>query len=90
MAHRKISMFYLEMMQSYHITFMENGRQVGRKLVFQDTEKLFEILRRCHAQIEDHQIVEYALAQGRPGSVNLRLDDDQYQKLVKAGRRVVK
>lgn len=86
---RYVRMHYLIMMQRCHVTFMEGDRQVGRKLVFQDTEKIFEILRRCHAPVEDHQIVEYALREGRPGSVTLRMDDAQYRKLVQAGSRMV-
>jgi hypothetical protein len=39
---------------------------------FTDDRKIFELLRRSHAPIEDHQIVEMALRQRRPGMVERR------------------
>jgi len=46
--------------------------QPGRVVNFTDDRKIFELLRRSHAPIEDHQIVEMALRQRRPGMVERR------------------
>jgi hypothetical protein len=75
-----VRMFYSEMMCSYHVTFMEGNRGLGQ-MKFNSEEPIFEMLRRAHNSVEDHQIVEYAMQQRRPGSVELRLNDQQYAAL---------
>jgi hypothetical protein len=59
----------------------------GRLLNFTDDRKIFELLQGAHAPIEDHQIVDLALQQRRPGMVELRLTEEQYISLIASLRR---
>jgi len=69
------------------VTFIEGNRGPGRILNFTDGRKIFELLQRAHAPIEDHQIVDMALQQRRPGMVELRLTEEQYISLIASLRR---
>jgi len=84
---RQISMHVVELMWTYHVTFLEGNRQVGKKLTFQTDDKLYEILRRCHNPIEDHNHLERMLVERRPGQIKLRMTDEQYFKLFQSERK---
>jgi hypothetical protein len=64
-----------------YVTFMEGNRVVGRILRFTTQERLVEMLRRGRATLEDVNMVRLSLEQGRPGAVEIRLDDEQYASL---------
>jgi hypothetical protein len=83
---RKVTTSYIDMPRGLRVTFMEGNRSLGRVLNFTDDRKI-ELLRRSHAPIEDHQIVEMALRQRRPGMLELRLTEEQYTTLLQTLRR---
>lgn len=80
-------MHFSETMYHYHLTFMEGSRSLGRVLNFSDERKIFDLMRRAHATLEDHNIVEMALLSRRPGRVELRLTEEQYTTLLHTLRR---
>jgi hypothetical protein len=49
--------------------------------MYRDPDRIYELLRAAHAPLEDHQMVEMCLRERRPGGVDLRLTEAQYQKL---------
>ena len=74
-------MHYYESPLCVDICFIENNQQVGKRLQYKDPTKIFDLLKAAHCLSEDHQAVELALRERRPGSVELRLTEEQYQKL---------
>jgi hypothetical protein len=76
-----VRMFYQELPMGLSVCFVEGNQQVGKQLMYTDPNKVFEILRAAHAQQEDYQTVEEALRTRRPGSVELNLTQEQYDKL---------
>jgi hypothetical protein len=85
---RRIRMHYIDTMLIFHVTFME-GNRVWGNLSFNSEEPIFEMMRRAHNPVEDHQIVENTIRERCPGVVELRLDDEQFASLVKRlGRRL--
>lgn len=74
-------MFYGEMPMGLDICFIENNQQIGKRLNYTDPTRIYDLLRAANCSIEDHQIVELAFRERRSGSVELRLTEEQYQKL---------
>jgi hypothetical protein len=58
----------------------------GRPRNFRDPGKIVDIVRAAHGSLEDVQCVLHAIERGR-GSVWVKLDDQQYEKLKQATRR---
>jgi hypothetical protein len=58
-------------------------RQLGPVRRFADEQRVFEMLRRAHADLETHHIVENALRQGNCCRVTLDLTDEQYEKVLR-------
>jgi hypothetical protein len=71
---QSIRMHYTDMMLTFHVTFMEGNRALGN-LNFNSEEPIFEMMRRAHNPVEDHQIVENTIRERRPGVVELRIAD---------------
>jgi len=82
---RMVEMWFLEQMSSYVVTFLENGKPVGRQWKYLESSRLHEILRAGHAPIEDHSMLDQCLVQRRSGHFKLRLDEEQY-KTLRSGR----
>jgi hypothetical protein len=76
-----VRMFYSQMPLGLDVCFCEGNQQIGKRLRYADPDRIYDLLRAANCQIEDHQIVEHALRQRRPGSVNLHLSEEQYNKL---------
>jgi len=71
----------MEIPRGLHITFVEGPNAVGRSRVYVDPDKIYEILRAAKSPQEDHHAVSLALQSRRPGSVELKLSPEQYDKL---------
>lgn len=77
-------------MQSLTVLFLEMGSKpklLGPIRRYADESSVFEILRRAHASLETHNIVENALRENRCCTVVLDLSDEQYAKLKRVRRR---
>ena len=61
--------------------FYVGNQMIGPVRRYSDEQRVFEVLRRAHANLETIQIVEMVLAQRRPCNVTLELTDEQYAKL---------
>jgi hypothetical protein len=66
-------------------TFVEGTQQVGKQGTYKDPDRVYDILKAARAPQEDFQAVEYALEERRPGSVELKLTEDQHRKLTRGG-----
>jgi hypothetical protein len=66
-----VTMSYIDMPRGLRVTFME-GIAAWPRCNFTDDRKIFELLRRSYAPIEDYQIVEMALRRRRLGVVERR------------------
>jgi hypothetical protein len=66
-----VRMFYSEMPMAVDVCFCEGNKQIGKRLRLSDSERIYDLLRAGSLPIEDHQIVEEALRQRKPGSVKL-------------------
>ena len=80
-------MVFVIVPQGIRVTFMEGRRNLGRALTFADDRKVYEMMRRASAVLEDHSIVAYALRTYAAGRVELRLSEDQYVRLLTSLRR---
>ena len=61
--------------------FHGNNQQIGKRINYADPTKIYDLLRAAKCPVKDHQIVKLAVRERRPGSVELRLTEEQYQKL---------
>jgi hypothetical protein len=61
--------------------FCEGNRRIGERLRDLDPNRIYDLLKAAHCPQEDHHIVAEALKQRRPGSIDLRLTEEQYNKL---------
>jgi hypothetical protein len=77
----KVRMFYTETPMELDICFIENNQQIGKRLKYSDPSRIYDLLRAANCPIEDHQIGEHSFSERRPGSVELHLTEQQYQKL---------
>ena len=77
-----VRMFFIEMQGVYRVTFCQANRQVGRQFRYTDGQRILDIVREARCPVEDHNLAERCLVERRPGSVQLRLTDEQHQKLV--------
>ena len=78
---RKVKMHFYEMPMGLDVCFIENSQQLGKRLHYADPTRIYDLLRAAHCPVENHQIVELAIRERRPGSVDLSLTEQQYQKL---------
>jgi hypothetical protein len=78
-----VQMWISEMAYSYHVVFtLPRGQHaIGRSYAFNSLEDVFAILRRAHANLETINIVEHALRERRPCSVQLTLTAEQFSRL---------
>jgi hypothetical protein len=74
-------MYYQEMPTGLNVCFCEGSKQVGKQFHYHDPDRIYDLLRAAHAPQEDHHAVAEALRQRRPGSLDLKLTDEQYAKL---------
>jgi hypothetical protein len=74
-------MFFSELPMGLNVCFVEGMQQVGKQRTYPDPSRVYDILRAAKASQEDHQAVEYALRERRPGSVELNLSQEQYERL---------
>jgi hypothetical protein len=74
-------MFYSETPMGLDVCFCEGNVRVGERLHYLDPNRIYDLLRAAHCQQEDHHAVAEALKQRRPGSIDLRLTEEQYKKL---------
>jgi hypothetical protein len=63
------------------ICFCEGSVQVGKRIHYKDPDRIYDLLRAAHCQQEDHHMVAMALGERRPGSLELHLTEEQYNKL---------
>lgn len=77
-----------ERKDGWHVVFYDSAtkRRLGRELLLQNNEKLYELARKGHAlrELADTQSIEAAIRGGR-GGLFLKLTPDQYRTL--EGRR---
>jgi hypothetical protein len=83
----KVRVWFQEMPLGIAVTFTEDNRSLGRSLRFTEEQKFHEMLRRAGAVLEDRNIAEYALRTRSAGTVELRLDEQQYASLKTALRQ---
>ena len=57
----RVTMSFIDMQGMITVTFIENGKKVGRQYRYTDDRRLFDILRTCACPIEDHNLVERCL-----------------------------
>lgn len=78
---RTVKMFYQEWPSGLKICFCEGSSQLGKRLHYNDPDRIYEILKAAHCQQEDHHMVALTLKERRPGSLDLHLTEEQYNKL---------
>jgi hypothetical protein len=74
-------MFYQEWPAGLSVCFVEGMEQIGKQRMYRDPDRVYDILKAARGPQEDFQAVAYALKERRPGSVELKLSEEQYSKL---------
>jgi hypothetical protein len=82
-----VRMFFIEMQGVYTVTFCQGNRQIGRRFRYTDGQRIIDIVRKARCPVEDRNFVEMCLVERRPGSVQLRLSDEQHHVLVEGRSR---
>jgi hypothetical protein len=82
----KVRMYYNTIQSTLNVCFLEGQTLLGKHHTYPHTEKLFAILKAANASHADHHNASESLRQGRPGSVELHLSEEQYRKLRLGGK----
>ena len=65
----------------FYVIFYEGKHSIGPIRRYRSEETIFLLLRRAHANLETLNIVEHALRNRTPCTVDVNLTDEQYKKL---------
>jgi hypothetical protein len=82
----KMQMFFSEVTFEYSVCFCEGPRAIGKHHRYKSSDKIFEILRAANASPADHHNVTEMIRQRRPGSVELHLSEEPYNRLKFGGK----
>jgi hypothetical protein len=74
-------MYFNEMQSQLNVCFCEGETLLGKHHKYPHAEKLFAILKAANSSHADHHNVSESLRQGRSGSVELHLSEEQYNRL---------
>ena len=64
-----------------YVVFYRDNKSIGPMRRYSTQERVMELLRRCHANLETINIVEMSLQARRPCVVEVNLTDEQIRKL---------
>lgn len=80
-----VKMFYQSVMMSYRVCFCQGNELVGSHWEFKEQEEVLDILRAAECREHDIRQAQQYLRENRPGSIDLSLTQEQYDRL--KGRR---
>jgi hypothetical protein len=78
-------MFFQSVMMTYRVCFCQGNELVGTHWEFKDSEDVIALLRAAECREHDIRQAQQTLSEHRPGTIDLSLTQDQYDRL--KGRR---
>jgi hypothetical protein len=76
-----VRMFYQEVMMRYDVCFLLDSKLVGTHWEFLEPEKIIAILEAANSSDRDIQEVRARLKERRPGSIDVTLTQQQFDRL---------
>jgi hypothetical protein len=84
-----VKMFFQETMLKFDVCFLQGNTLIGSHWEFTDAEKIIALMESANCRFRDVQLVRQALKERRPGSIDIELTNEQFQRL-KSRRQTTK
>jgi hypothetical protein len=76
-----VKMFFQETMMRYNVCFLLGDTLIGAHWEFTDAEKIITLMESANCRFRDIQQVRQTLKERRPGSIDIELSQEQFDRL---------
>jgi hypothetical protein len=76
-----VKMFFQETMMRYGVCFLQGSTLIGTHWEFTDPEKVIGLMESANCRYRDIQLVRKTLKERRPGSIDIELSQEQFDRL---------
>jgi hypothetical protein len=83
-----VKMFFQETMMKFDVCFLQGSVLVGAHWEFPDAEKIIGLMESANCWFRDIQLVRQTLKERRPGSIDIELSQEQFDRLKSRKQRV--
>jgi hypothetical protein len=83
-----VKMFFQETMLRYSVCFLQGNTLIGTHWEFSDAEKVIALMESANCRFRDIQLVRQTLKERRPGSIEIELSQEQFDRLRSRKQRV--
>jgi hypothetical protein len=83
-----VKMFFQETMFHYSVCFLQGNTLIGTHWEFPDLEKVIGLMESANCRFRDIQLVRQTLKERRPGSIDIELSQEQFDRLRHRKQRV--
>jgi hypothetical protein len=83
-----VKMFFQETMMKFDVCFLQDNTLIGSHWEFADADKVVNLMESANCRFRDIQSVRQTLKERRPGSIDIELSQEQFDKLRSRRQRV--
>lgn len=83
-----VKMFFQETMMKFDVCFIQGNTLIGSHWEFTDAERIIALMESANCRFRDIQLVRQTLKERRPGSIDIELTDEQFDKLRSRSQKV--
>jgi hypothetical protein len=76
-----VKMFFQETMMRYEVCFLQGGTLIGTHWEVTDAAKIITLMKSANCRFRDIQQVRQTLKERRPGSIDIELSQEQFDRL---------
>jgi hypothetical protein len=76
-----VKMFFQETMMRFDVCFLQGNTLIGSHWEFAEAEKVIGLLESANCRFRDIQLVKQALKERGPGSIDIELSQEQFDRL---------
>jgi hypothetical protein len=76
-----VRMFFQETMLKFDVCFLQGQTLIGSHWEFPDAEKIIALMESANCRFRDIQAVRQTLKERRPGSIDIELSQEQFDRL---------
>jgi hypothetical protein len=74
-------MFFQETMMKFDVCFLQGNTLIGTHWEFADAEEVTGLMEAANCRFKDIQSVRQTLKERRPGSIDIELNQEQFDRL---------
>jgi hypothetical protein len=76
-----VKMFFQETMMKVNVCFLQGNTLIGTHWEFPDAENIIALMESANCRFRDIQLVRQTIKERGPGSIDIELTDEQFQRL---------